>query len=59
MKCYKCKGKGHVKKKHFVILNWPIAHILSFLGLLKIVETKPGFVQEVKICSNCNGTGIV
>lgn len=59
MKCNNCKGTGNVKKKHFTILNFPVATIVTILGLLKIIERKPGWVQEVKSCFNCNGTGIV
>ena len=61
MKCSKCKGTGNVKKRHFTVLNWPIAVIGFILGdkLFKetITEKRPGYVQEVKTCPKCNGTG--
>lgn len=59
MKCSKCKGVGNIKNKHFTILNFPVATIVTILGLLKIIERRPGWVQEVKTCPKCKGTGIV
>ena len=61
MKCARCKGTGNVKKKHFAVFNWPIAIIGfmlgPFFGEKVITEKQPGWVQEVKSCPDCKGSG--
>ena len=60
-KCPKCKGTGNIKKKHFTVLNWPIAVMGFIFGRHKyqeiITEKRPGYVEEVKACPICKGTG--
>lgn len=60
-KCSKCKGTGKIKEKHFIVLNWPVAIIGFFFGPFAesrfITEKKPGWVEEVKVCPDCKGSG--
>lgn len=62
-KCPKCKGTGNVKKKHFTVLNWPIATFGLFFGSsgtrIRVTEKRPGWIKEVTTCPECNGTGEV
>jgi len=59
--CKICKGTGITKKKHFTVLNWPIAVIGFIFGdklyQETITEKRPGYVQETKVCPKCKGTG--
>lgn len=63
MKCTKCRGTGNIKTKKPVILNWIVGTIGFIFGPFlveqRITEKRPGYVQEVKTCPKCNGTGKV